>query len=101
GSEGYPSTGRDISLFINLLNKGGSLAEDVTAKLVPAKSDSKVEFKNNSISWGDIEVAESKSSSSPFIFFVSDSSLVQKFKLELRDKEGNQWQQSIERELKP
>jgi S-formylglutathione hydrolase FrmB len=101
GSQSYPSTGKDISLQVNLLNKGGRLAEDVTAKLVQANNASEVEIKSDSLSFGDIEVAENKSSASLFIFFVRDSSLVHKFILELRDREGNQWQQSLVLELKP
>src|SRR5690606_211846 len=47
GSESYSSPGKDISLQVSLLNKGSSLAEDVTAKIIPAKSTSEVEIKNN------------------------------------------------------
>lgn len=98
-SETWASIGGDNSLYIKVANKGGRRAEGVMARLRPFNKS--VGMPTESMDIGTLEAGEIKVISSPFVFnTASDTAQVQRFDLELTDKKGNRWGQSLVLELK-
>ncbi len=98
-SETWAAPEKDISVFVGLLNKGGSHVEGATASLLPFRDH--VSIKKDVSDFGNIDVNEIKTSTSPFVFrVISDSVQVVKFKLNVTDQAGHQWQQSLVVDIK-
>lgn len=94
----YASTRTKTAIALELVNKGGSKAEGVSATLVAGSS---AEVEEKSVKVGHIDVLE-KVSISPLTFTVlSDSISTQKFTLQLTDQEGREWREHFVIDLKP
>ncbi|WP_277478754.1 alpha/beta hydrolase-fold protein [Catalinimonas alkaloidigena] len=90
----------DMSVLIELVNKGSGDAEDVTAKLLPYRNTARIKKDVSHIE--NIGVNEVTSLTSPFVFrTTSDSSGILKFKLLLTDQKNHQWQESFTVDIKP
>ncbi len=88
-------SGKEISLNLQVINKGSGKAEDVTALLSPTGNN--VKIINNSSSYGNISAGETQKASSPFTLITNNDTIGRiRFKLELRDKKNNKWTDYLE-----
>jgi hypothetical protein len=86
---------KEIQLSVSILNKGASLAGNVTASIEPTRK-SAVVLKSKS-DFGDLDKGEIKSSKTPFTFRVNNDSIeIERFKLTIKDVSGNEWNEFID-----
>jgi putative esterase len=91
----WATNGKDVSVSINILNKGLSDGEKVTATLSSTKK-STIIIQGRSI-FGNVGVNQIKSSQTSFAFHASaDSVEIEKFKLTIRDGKNNRWGEFFE-----
>ena len=98
GAEHYASSRTKMPVRIQLVNKGGSRVEGITAQLVAGGLAEVIE---KSVKLGEMGVLDT-ASLSPFIVYApSDSIRAQKFNLKLRDEKGQEWEEHFVIDLKP
>ena len=86
----WASPGKEISINIQLLNKGSADAEQVKATLIPVRENARVI--RNSSDFGSIPVSAIRGCSSPFVFTVSPDTIeIERFRLVIRDVHGHEW----------
>ena len=91
----WASPGKTVSVRVRLLNKGGSKAQGVTAKLVNNRESARVI--QSSSSYGEMAVGEVKDPDAPFTFTVDvDSIEIERFWLHISDENRNQWKGFID-----
>jgi hypothetical protein len=86
---------KEIKLSVNILNKGASLAGNVTASIEPTRKSAVVLISNSD--FGDLDKGKIKSSKTPFTFLVNNDSIeIERFKLTIKDISGNEWNEFID-----
>jgi poly(3-hydroxybutyrate) depolymerase len=89
-NEPWTVPNKEINVKIKLFNKGGRDARGVSAVMSPAGKNAAVLSKESG--FGTIGINGFRESLVPFAFRVtSDSVDIQKFRLDIRDEEGNEW----------
>jgi hypothetical protein len=68
-TETWATSGKNVSVSVDLINKGGSRIEGVKARLLPFRDDVSIEKEVSD--FGNMDVNEIKTSASPFIFHVA------------------------------
>jgi S-formylglutathione hydrolase FrmB len=91
----WPQHGRDVRLSIPLLNKGMSVAKNVSATISAFRNN--VTISKSTVSYGNIAVNEKATGNGEFIFSSSvDSVDVIKFRVDMQDGDKNKWTQFID-----
>lgn len=91
----WATQGKEVSISVQLLNKGGTHAEGVKVKLLPTRSSAKVLL--GETSYGHISVNEKTDPQHPFTFLVqSDSVEIERFKLLITDENNNKWSEFLD-----
>lgn len=88
-NSGWVTEGKDVSLSVQLVNKGLSIAKNVNAKVSVEKGN--VVFKQASSSFDYISAGEVRSGNTPFSFQVKPGVEIVKFKLVVQDGNKNEW----------
>ncbi len=87
---GWASPLKDVKVSVKLLNKGGSSAEGVRAKLLETRKSARIIHAEST--YGGIAVNETKEPEGPFTFYVQvDSIEMERFKLIITDEDKNEW----------
>lgn len=90
---------KKINLSVSLLNKGASRAGKVVAELRSSRESASV-FQNK-LAFGNINPDEIKRGDKLFSFFVNDVNVeIERFKLIIRDANGNEWIDNIDIPIK-
>ena len=95
---GWITEGKDVSLSIQLVNKGLSVAKNVNAKLSAEKSN--VTFKQGRSAFDNITAGEVRSGKANFTFQVKPGVEIVRFKLAVQDENKNEWFDVIEMPVK-
>ncbi|MBK6281521.1 MAG: hypothetical protein IPF54_01575 [Draconibacterium sp.] len=86
---------KEIQLSVSILNKGASLAGNVTASIEATRKSAVVLISNSD--FGDLDKGEIKKSRTPFTFRVNNDSIeIERFKLTIKDVSGNEWNEFID-----
>ena len=86
---------KNVRISVKLLNKGGSRAGGVSAKLLETRKSARVI--QDASTYGSISVNETKDPDSPFTFYVQvDSIEMERFELIITDQDKNEWTEFIE-----
>jgi S-formylglutathione hydrolase FrmB len=98
-SKHWATHNKDISMSIELLNKGNSGSKNVQARLSTLNKNTTISQAVSPVE--SIGVNETQSNKTPFVFKVTGDSLeVLKFKLTMTDESKNEWIEFFEVELK-
>ena len=90
---------KDISISIQLVNKGQSVGKDIKARLSATKSAAAIV--TNSSGFGNIGVNEARAGQNLFSFRVNaDSIEIERFKLSIQDQNKNEWTEFIDIPIK-
>jgi hypothetical protein len=91
----WASPKKDVRVSVKLLNKGGSQARAVTAKLLATRESARVI--DNASSFGSIDVNKIKETDEPFTFTVQvDSIEMERFQLVISDRDKHEWKDFID-----
>ena len=94
GNMNWAVPGKNVSLNINLLNKGDDNAGNVKATLYALNDD--VSIGNASVEYGNIVTGATVEPGHPFTFLVrNDTAEIAKFNLVISDDQGHKWEQSF------
>ena len=86
----WATTGKDVAIFITILNKGSSGGRDVHAALSATRKSANVI--QGQAEFDSIDLNATRTCNKPFVFHVSSDSIeIERFKLTLRDANNNQW----------
>ena len=92
---GWAGPKKDVRVSVRLLNKGGSRAGGVTAKLLATRQSARV--LHNTSTYGSLAVNETKNPDGPFTFSVqADSIEMERFKLIITDQDKHEWTEFID-----
>lgn len=92
---GIAESVKDVMLRIILLNKGGASGEGVRATLTATRKSCSV--LKGVADFGAIDVLKTATSRNSFVFHVySDTVNIERFRLTISDKSGNQWEEYLE-----
>ena len=92
---GWAGPKKDVRVSVRLLNKGGSRAGGVTAKLLGTRKSARV--LHNTSTYGSLAVNETKNPDGPFTFSVqADSIEMERFKLIITDQDKHEWTEFID-----
>jgi poly(3-hydroxybutyrate) depolymerase len=91
----WAAPGKDVAVSVRLVNKGGSRAAGVSAKLEGTRSSARVE--GHAAAYGDIGINETKDPANPFTFRVQvDSIAVERFRLLITDRDHHEWTEFVD-----
>ena len=86
----WASPKKDVQLSVSLMNKGGSIAGGVTARILATRKSASI--RQDASDYGSIPVSGTKDPERPFTFYVQvDSSEMERFKLIITDQDKNEW----------
>jgi len=92
---GWASPKKDVRVSVKLLNKGGSSAGGVTAKLLETRKSARVI--HNTSTYGSLDINEKKEPDTPFSFSVQiDSIEVERFQLIITDQDNDEWTEFLD-----
>ena len=95
----WATQGKEVAISLQLLNKGGTIAKGVKAKLLATKNSANV--LHDESGYGSIEVNGTKAPSTPFTFIVqTDSIEMERFKLIITDENNNEWSEFLDVSLR-
>jgi hypothetical protein len=90
---------KKINLSVSLLNKGTQMAGDVVAEIHSTRKSASV--LQSKLVFGNVNPDEIKSESKRFSFFVKDVDVeIERFKIIIRDANGNEWTEYIDIPIK-
>jgi poly(3-hydroxybutyrate) depolymerase len=90
GNAPWASAGKEVSINIQILNKGTADAEQVKALLIPVRDNTKV-IRQESV-FSNVGINAIRGGSNPFTFIVSpDTIQIVRFKLIIRDVYNHEW----------
>lgn len=91
---------KDVGIVLRIVNKGDGTARNVTARITPVRSTSKVIDGN--LSFGTVGAGEDATSKKPFTFRVDvDTLVIARFKATFQDADKNTWTQYLDIPLTP
>ncbi len=95
GDAAWATPGKDINLWVSLLNKGMKSGKQITARLTATRSTTSI--LNSETSFGSIGINEINEGHKPFTFHIqSDSVAIVQLRLTIRDEEKNEWSELFE-----
>jgi len=96
----WATPGKEVAVSIELLNKGGTEAEGVKARLEATRNGTTII--QDELKYGNIGINETTSSRTSFSFQVQKELIeIVKFKLLITDKNGHEWSDFIEIPVMP
>jgi hypothetical protein len=95
GGMKYAKHGNDVKISVKLLNKGLKKGENLKGTLTAFKKSSVVSVAETV--FGTVNVNETVNSKSDFVFHtVSDTAVIERFKLTINDSNNNSWTEYFE-----
>ena len=95
----WATPGKEVAISVKLLNKGGTIAKGVKAKLLKTRNSATVVHDESG--YGSMEVNNTKDPSIPFTFIVqTDSIEMERFQLIITDKKSNEWSEFFDVSLR-